>query len=175
MQERGGAAAAARRQGDGAVAARRRGNGDAAQLDGEATATRRQHDGLGLADSNAVPSLMPLSPAAGKALGGSCGAKPDGFGPAAGQLHNPLASPRNGERGQPRASPRNGERGQPPLAVTDTWVGFLPPAPPVDAGDHGENDRRVAVRLGQPSLTAGRTGPGPGWRRPRGATRQRRA
>ena len=39
--------------------------------------------GLGLADSNAVPSLMPLSPAAGKALGGSCGAKPDGFGPAA--------------------------------------------------------------------------------------------
>ena len=39
--------------------------------------------GLGLAGSNAVPSLMPLSPAAGKALGGSCGAKPDGFGPAA--------------------------------------------------------------------------------------------
>ena len=36
--------------------------------------------GLGLADSNAVPSLMPLSPAAGKALGGSCGAKPDGSG-----------------------------------------------------------------------------------------------
>ena len=36
-----------------------------------------------MADSNAVPSLMPLSPAAGKALGGSCGAKPVGFGPAA--------------------------------------------------------------------------------------------
>ena len=43
----------------------------------------RVGSGLGLADLNAVPSLMPLSPAAGKALGGSCGAKPVGFGSAA--------------------------------------------------------------------------------------------